>query len=192
MPQKEMRHEQGVGVGAERGLGAALCRRFAVEGYHVLVAGRTPAKIAQVASTICETGGSAEPVSVDTTREEDVVRLFDRAMAPGNGCDPADVVIFNAGNNQRGSRACGPRLMFGRPRRADRPASAGEARCAAPCDGDTARAHGFSPEKLPRLERGEPVPHGRQGWTSLFGVDLWRANETKKARSVVALSRVPR
>src|SRR5215207_3446245 len=29
-------------------------------------------------------------------------------------------------------------------------------------------------------------------WTSLFGVDLWRANETKKARSVVALSRVPR
>src|SRR5215217_8807283 len=29
-------------------------------------------------------------------------------------------------------------------------------------------------------------------WTSLFGVDLWKANETKKARSVVALSRVPR
>src|SRR5262249_14148821 len=29
-------------------------------------------------------------------------------------------------------------------------------------------------------------------WTSLFGADLWRANETKKARSVVALSRVPR
>ena len=34
-----------VGVGAERGLGAALCRRFAPEGYHVLVAGRTPEKI---------------------------------------------------------------------------------------------------------------------------------------------------
>jgi hypothetical protein len=29
-------------------------------------------------------------------------------------------------------------------------------------------------------------------WTSLFGADLWRASETKKARSVVALSRVPR
>ena len=29
-------------------------------------------------------------------------------------------------------------------------------------------------------------------WTSLFGVDLWRADETKEARSVVALSRVPR
>ncbi len=31
-----------VGVGAERGLGAALCRRFAAEGYHVDIAGRTP------------------------------------------------------------------------------------------------------------------------------------------------------
>ena len=48
-----------VGVGAERGLGAALCRRFAAEGYHVLVAGRTPEKITQVTKTICETGGSA-------------------------------------------------------------------------------------------------------------------------------------
>ena len=37
-----------VGVGAEQGVGAAVCRRFAKEGYHVLVAGRTPAKIEQV------------------------------------------------------------------------------------------------------------------------------------------------
>jgi NAD(P)-dependent dehydrogenase (short-subunit alcohol dehydrogenase family) len=90
-----------VGVGAERGLGAALCRRFASEGYHVLVGGRTPEKIAQVARTIGKTGGSAEPVAADTTREEDVVRLFDRAMSPGDGRDPADLVVFNAGNNQR-------------------------------------------------------------------------------------------
>ena len=34
-----------VGVGAERGLGAALCRRFAAERYHVLVAGRTPRRL---------------------------------------------------------------------------------------------------------------------------------------------------
>lgn len=90
-----------VGVGAERGLGAALSRRFAAEGYHVLVAGRTPEKIAAVARTIGAAGGSAEAVAVDTTREDDVVRLFDRAMSPGDGRDAADVVIFNAGNNQR-------------------------------------------------------------------------------------------
>jgi NAD(P)-dependent dehydrogenase (short-subunit alcohol dehydrogenase family) len=91
----------GVGVGAERGLGAALCRRFAAEGHHVLVAGRTPDKIGQVARTIVAAGGSAEPVAMDATREEDVARLFDRAMAPGEGFEPADIVVSNAGNNQR-------------------------------------------------------------------------------------------
>jgi len=90
-----------VGVGAERGLGAALCRRFAAEGHHVLVAGRTPDKIGQVARTIVAAGGSAEPVAMDATREEDVARLFDRAMAPGEGFEPADIVVSNAGDNQR-------------------------------------------------------------------------------------------
>lgn len=90
-----------IGVGAERGLGAALCRRFAEEGYHILVAGRTIEKVAQVARTVCEKGGSAEPVVVDTTREKDVLAVFDRAMLPGDERDPADLVIFNAGNNQR-------------------------------------------------------------------------------------------
>ena len=90
-----------VGVGAERGLGAALCRRFALGGYHVLVAGRTAAKIGRVAETIVSEGGSAEPITTDATREEDVVRLFDRAMAPGAGFEPPDLVVSNAGNNQR-------------------------------------------------------------------------------------------
>ena len=90
-----------VGVGAERGLGAALCRRFATEGHHVLVAGRTPQKIEQVVRTIQAQGGSAEPVPTDTTREDDVVRLFDRAMAAGPGLDPVDLVVYNAGNNRK-------------------------------------------------------------------------------------------
>src|SRR5712692_10153018 len=87
-----------VGVGAERGLGAALCRRFAQGGCHVLIAGRTPAKIDKVAETIVSAGGSAEPIAMDATREEDVARLFDRAMAPGDGFAPADLVASNAGN----------------------------------------------------------------------------------------------
>src|ERR1700722_8144343 len=48
------------------------------------------------------------------------------------------------------------------------------------------------PTMLPWIGAGDPDPHCRQGWTSLFGDDLWRVNETKKARSVVALSSVPR
>ena len=90
-----------VGVGAERGLGAALCRRFAAEGHHVLVAGRTADKIEQVAQTIQKKGGSAEPVLTDATREHDVVRLFDRAFSPSAGLDPADLVVYNAGNNRK-------------------------------------------------------------------------------------------
>jgi NAD(P)-dependent dehydrogenase (short-subunit alcohol dehydrogenase family) len=90
-----------VGVGAERGLGAALCRRFARGGCHVFVAGRTMAKIGKVAEMIASAGGSAEPVVTDATREDDIVRLFDRAMATANGLAPADLVVANAGNNQR-------------------------------------------------------------------------------------------
>jgi NAD(P)-dependent dehydrogenase (short-subunit alcohol dehydrogenase family) len=90
-----------VGVGAELGVGAAVCRRVAREGYHVLVAGRTPAKIEQVVETIRRAGGSAEPVATDATREADVAALFDRAMVSGQDREPADLVVFNAGNNQR-------------------------------------------------------------------------------------------
>lgn len=88
-----------VGVGSERGVGGAVCRRFAREGYHVLIAGRTARKIDQVAAGIVAAGGSAEAVVTDTTQEADVIRLFDRAMNPGAGKDPADLVVFNAGNN---------------------------------------------------------------------------------------------
>src|SRR5258707_6235605 len=84
-----------VGVGAERGLGAALCRRFAAEGHHVLVAGRTPDKVAQVVRTIAAAGGSAAAVPIDAAREADVTRLFDQA---GEVLDP---VVFNGGNNPR-------------------------------------------------------------------------------------------
>ena len=74
-----------IGVGAERGLGAALCRRFAAGGYHVLVSGRNLEKIERVAQAIRETEGSAEAAVADAASEPDVIRLFDRAMSPGGG-----------------------------------------------------------------------------------------------------------
>ena len=90
-----------VGVGAELGLGAALCRRFASEGYHLLIGGRTREKIEQVAGAITAAGGSAEAVLTDATREADVIRLFDKAFNPDQQRNPADLVVFNAGNNRR-------------------------------------------------------------------------------------------
>src|SRR5262249_50895017 len=90
-----------VGVGAERGLGAALCRRFAAESYHVVVAGRTPGKIGPGVRAISTQSRSATAVPTDATKETDVAALFDRAMAPGDGLEPADLIVFNAGNNRK-------------------------------------------------------------------------------------------
>jgi NAD(P)-dependent dehydrogenase (short-subunit alcohol dehydrogenase family) len=90
-----------VGVGAEQGLGAALCRHFAAEGHHVLAAGRTAHRLARVVRGIAAAGGSAEAVVADATCEDQVARLLDRAMAPGEGLAPVDLVAFNAGNNRR-------------------------------------------------------------------------------------------
>ncbi|HEY8014465.1 MAG TPA: SDR family NAD(P)-dependent oxidoreductase, partial [Dongiaceae bacterium] len=90
-----------VGVGAERGLGAALCRRFAAAGHHVLVGGRTAGKLDIVIRQIEAAGGSAEAVAMDGAREADVIALFDRAMTPGAGKAPADLIVYNAGNNRK-------------------------------------------------------------------------------------------
>jgi NAD(P)-dependent dehydrogenase (short-subunit alcohol dehydrogenase family) len=86
-----------VGVGAEAGLGAALCKRFAAGGLHVLVAGRTAARLEAVVAAIRDADGSAAAVPTDTTQEGQVRALFDAAERAG-GAPPA-VVIYNAGNN---------------------------------------------------------------------------------------------
>ena len=90
-----------VGVGAGQGLGAALGRRFAAGGHHVLLVGRTPARLASAVRAIEAAGGSAEAVVADATDEAAVTGLFDRAMAPAAGLEPPDLVVFNAGNNRR-------------------------------------------------------------------------------------------
>ncbi|WP_347883520.1 SDR family NAD(P)-dependent oxidoreductase [Pseudomonas aestiva] len=89
-----------LGVGSVRGVGGAVCKRFAREGYHVVVVGRTAAKIDTVVAEITALGvDSAEAFPTDVTDETQVMAAFDRAMSPGTGREPADVVISNAGNN---------------------------------------------------------------------------------------------
>ena len=88
-----------LGVGALRGIGGAASRRFAKEGYHVLVAGRTPQKIETVVDAIRKDGGAARAFTIDGTKEDQVTRLFDAAMADDNDSGPADLFVFNMGNN---------------------------------------------------------------------------------------------
>ena len=85
-----------IGVGPDQGLGAQLCKRFAAEGLHVLVAGRTRAALDAVVADIVASGGRATAVVADATSEADTVALFDRA-----GAD-LELAIYNAGNNTAG------------------------------------------------------------------------------------------
>ncbi|BBU30658.1 hypothetical protein BTHE68_43920 [Burkholderia sp. THE68] len=47
-----------VGVGSEEGLGAAVARRFARGGFHVLVGGRTIEKLERVVKSLGEGNGT--------------------------------------------------------------------------------------------------------------------------------------
>jgi NAD(P)-dependent dehydrogenase (short-subunit alcohol dehydrogenase family) len=84
------------GVGSTRGLGAALARCFAGKGLHVFLVGRTIAKLEEVAGHIQGMGGSATPIAVDLTVEEDVARLFDLVRARNAALD---ITAYNVGNN---------------------------------------------------------------------------------------------
>jgi NAD(P)-dependent dehydrogenase (short-subunit alcohol dehydrogenase family) len=85
-----------IGVGPDRGLGAQLCKRFAGNGLHVIVAGRTQSTIDVVTKEIASSGGKATAVVADATDEKDIVALFDRAGTE------LELAIYNAGNNTPG------------------------------------------------------------------------------------------
>jgi len=81
------------------GVGAAVARRFAGEGFHIVLAGRTQSALEIVRDEITATGGSAECVVMDATVEGDIDRLIAHADGLGLGLGAA---IYNVGNNRRG------------------------------------------------------------------------------------------
>ena len=56
-----------IGVGAEAGLGAALARRFAREGLHVLIGARRRERIEALAAALRARGLTASAVATDAT-----------------------------------------------------------------------------------------------------------------------------
>ena len=82
-----------IGVGAEQGLGSQLAKRFASEGLHVFIAGRTLSKVQERASEIEQAGGEATAICADASDEEQVIELFQKA-----GSDLC-LAVYNAGNN---------------------------------------------------------------------------------------------
>jgi NAD(P)-dependent dehydrogenase (short-subunit alcohol dehydrogenase family) len=86
------------GVGDVVGIGAATARRFAKEGHHVVLAGRTATKLQRVHDLITEAGGTATPLVCDVTDPASIDAAFDMAAQTG----PLAAVIYNVGNNRYG------------------------------------------------------------------------------------------
>jgi short-subunit dehydrogenase len=85
-----------VGVGPERGLGAALAMCFAEKGLHVFIAGRSEEKLKNVAKLIQKAGGSATPVVADIKVEQDVSQLFADIRSRS---DVIQVAAYNVDSN---------------------------------------------------------------------------------------------
>lgn len=91
-----------IGVGAQRGLGAALARRFAAGGMHVVIAGRSEERLRERADELEASGGVVSVCVTDVRKEDGIAALFDFAEQHA-GVPKA--VVFNPGANVRVSLA---------------------------------------------------------------------------------------
>jgi NAD(P)-dependent dehydrogenase (short-subunit alcohol dehydrogenase family) len=85
-----------MGVGVAAGVVAAVARKFAGAGYHVIIAGRTLEKLDATAGAIIAAGGSIEAVVADVTVQDDQHRVFEIVRERNL---PVAAVIYNAGSN---------------------------------------------------------------------------------------------
>jgi NAD(P)-dependent dehydrogenase (short-subunit alcohol dehydrogenase family) len=82
-------------VGAGDFIGAAICRRFAAEGFHVHGGRRQGEKLGPLADEIAASGGRFTGHTLDA-RNEDAVTAF---LNAANATAPLEAVIFNIGAN---------------------------------------------------------------------------------------------
>lgn len=85
------------GVGASEGLGAALARRFAREGYLIAVTGRTPEKLAVVADELRASGAQAVALPGDVGKEGEIGAVAAKLRELG----ALRTAVFNAGSAVR-------------------------------------------------------------------------------------------
>jgi len=85
-----------VGVGASRGLGAAIARRFAQGGHPIAIAGRNAPKLAATAAELEESGADLVSVVGDASSAVDARRFVEAAQSLA----PLAVAVQNAGSNR--------------------------------------------------------------------------------------------
>ena len=84
-----------LGVGPDQGLGVALCKQFAEEGYKVFGCGRSKENM-DALKDVKVSKGSIEGIVGDVTSPEDVSNIFSTLDKSGAKLES---VIYNAGNN---------------------------------------------------------------------------------------------
>lgn len=81
-------------TGGSGGIGAAICRRLAADGHHVIVHGnRSLDKAEAVVTAIRAAGGSAEAVAFDVTDRPATAAALETLLAAG----PIQILVNNAG-----------------------------------------------------------------------------------------------
>ena len=85
-----------IGVGPEQGLGASLATFFSGKGLHIVIAGRSEAKLQRVAENIRQAGGTVSAVIADATVERDVAHLFKIAQRDGYS---VEIAAYNVDSN---------------------------------------------------------------------------------------------
>jgi NAD(P)-dependent dehydrogenase (short-subunit alcohol dehydrogenase family) len=81
-------------TGASRGVGRAICIAFAEEGATIVLAARSPEKLAETAEEVRKAGAKAEIVVTDLTREEAIKNLMN---VTNEKFSRLDILVNNAG-----------------------------------------------------------------------------------------------
>ncbi len=84
-------------TGGSGAIGAAICRRLAADGLHVIVHGHARPEAAEhVAAGICDAGGAAQTVCFDVADAEAARRALEGVLSEG----PVQVLVNNAGAHE--------------------------------------------------------------------------------------------
>jgi NAD(P)-dependent dehydrogenase (short-subunit alcohol dehydrogenase family) len=81
-------------TGATRGIGAAVAKRFAAEGAHVILVGRTQGALEELDDEIGEAGGGATLVPLDLRQFDEIDRL---GLGIHERFGKLDILVGNAG-----------------------------------------------------------------------------------------------
>jgi 3-oxoacyl-[acyl-carrier protein] reductase len=96
---KKLSGQRAVITGASRGIGAAIARRLAALGAHVVLTARDGHTLREVEQTIAAAGGSAEAHTFDLADAAQIAALAETALRGG----PCSILVNNAGTGRFGA-----------------------------------------------------------------------------------------